>query len=78
MCSVGRSRFQVEILDQHYFVALFVVDKFIDEPLRYENAEPARSHTVRVTIFEVAQWIFRWIRNRGVGNFIQREAFPRI
>jgi hypothetical protein len=47
-------RFEIEILNQRYLVALLVIYQFIDESLGEQNAKPTWPHAERVAIFEMA------------------------
>ena len=48
------SRFEIEILDERHLIALFAVHEFIHESLGQQNAEATRTHSIRLTIFDVA------------------------
>src|SRR5271157_1587309 len=73
-----RPRLQVEIFDEHDFIALFVIDKLIDKLLRQQDAEAARAHALCVTILYVTHRIVRGVGDGSMGNLIQCETLARI
>ena len=51
---LGRSRFDVDILDERHFIASFAVYKLIYESLGHQNAKATWAHAARLTVFDVA------------------------
>jgi hypothetical protein len=58
----------VEVLDQDYFVADFVVDQFVHCSGRYEKTIPAGTHSFLLALHDVVGGIIGWIGNGRVAE----------
>src|SRR5882724_7483786 len=67
----------MQILDEYYLIALFIVDQLIDEFFRQQNAEPARSHALLVANPRVTEQIIGR-PGRGMTQFFERETLAGI
>src|SRR3954447_5939551 len=57
---------------------MLVVDNFVHELLRQQNAESSGSHALGLAKPDMADWVVSWITHCGMGNFVERETIPRI
>src|ERR1700730_2339122 len=67
----------MEVLNEHYLVALLIVDQLIDKFFCQEDAEPARSHTPLVAEPRVTEQIIGRA-GRCVTQFFERETFAGV
>src|SRR5882724_3670590 len=67
----------MQILNEYYLIALFIVDQFIDKFFCQQNAEPARSHALLVANPRVTEQIIGRA-GCGVTQFFERETLAGI